>query len=110
MSSQAAVATPSGNAARKPSLTGRVIFASAIGTTAEWYDFLLYGSAASLVFGKVFFPKSDPLNGAMLSFATFGVGFLARPIGGIVFGHFGDRVGRQKIMMISMLIMGFATF
>jgi metabolite-proton symporter len=108
--SQAAVAAPSDKAARKPALTGRVIFASAIGTTVEWYDFLLYGSAAGLVFGKVFFPKSDPLTGAMLSFATFGVGFLARPIGGIVFGHFGDRVGRQRILTISMLIMGFATF
>jgi metabolite-proton symporter len=101
---------PGPGADRKPALTGRVIFASAIGTTVEWYDFLLYGSAAGLVFGKVFFPKSDPLTGAMLSFATFGVGFLARPVGGIIFGHFGDRVGRQKILTISMLIMGFATF
>ena len=106
MSALEAAARP----ARKPTLTGRAIFASAIGTTVEWYDFLLYGSAAGLVFGKVFFPNSDPLTGAMLSFATFGVGFLARPVGGIIFGHFGDRVGRQKILTISMLIMGFATF
>jgi MFS family permease len=107
--SQAAIAKPKPRQ-RKPALTGRVIFASAIGTTVEWYDFLLYGSAAGLVFGKVFFPKSDPVTGAMLSFATFGVGFLARPIGGIIFGHFGDRVGRKTILTISMLIMGFATF
>jgi metabolite-proton symporter len=109
--SEAAIARPAGKPrARKPALTGQVIFASAIGTTVEWYDFLLYGSAAGLVFGKVFFPKSDPLTGAMLSFATFGVGFLARPIGGVIFGHFGDRVGRKRILTISMLIMGFATF
>jgi metabolite-proton symporter len=108
--SQATVAQTPPRTARTPALTGRVIFASAIGTTAEWYDFLLYGSAASMVFGKVFFPKSDPLTGAMLSFATFGVGFMARPFGGIIFGHFGDRVGRKTILTISMLIMGFATF
>jgi metabolite-proton symporter len=108
--SEAALAGPAGRPARKPALTGRVIFASAIGTTVEWYDFLLYGSASALVFGKLFFPKSDPLTGAMLSFATFGVGFLARPVGGIIFGHFGDRVGRKQILTISMLIMGFSTF
>jgi len=109
--SGAAIASSSAPARpRKPALTGRVIFASAIGTTVEWYDFLLYGSAAGLVFGHVFFPKSDPLTGAMLSFATFGVGFLARPVGGIVFGHFGDRIGRKRILTISMLIMGIATF
>ncbi len=105
-----AVASPVAPPVRKPALTGRVIFASAIGTTVEWYDFLLYGSAAGLVFGKLFFPKSDPMTGAMLSFATFGVGFLARPVGGVIFGHFGDRVGRKRILTISMLIMGFATF
>ena len=94
----------------RPRLGGKVIFASAIGTTVEWYDFLLYGSAAALVFGKVFFPKADPVTGAMLSFATYGVGFLARPVGGVIFGHFGDRVGRKHILTISMLIMGVATF
>jgi metabolite-proton symporter len=87
-----------------------VIFASAVGTTVEWYDFLLYGSAAGLVFGKVFFPKSDPLTAAMFSFTTFAVGFLARPVGGVIFGHFGDRIGRKGVLTISMLIMGFATF
>jgi len=97
-------------ASAKPRLSGKVIFASAVGTTVEWYDFLLYGSAAGLVFGKVFFPAADPLVGAALAFSTFGVGFLARPVGGIIFGHFGDRVGRKRILTISMLIMGFATF
>jgi metabolite-proton symporter len=96
--------------AAKPRLGGKVIFASAVGTTVEWYDFLLYGSAAALVFGKVFFPKTDPLTGAMLAFATYGVGFLARPFGGVIFGHLGDRVGRKRILTISLLIMGIATF
>ena len=94
----------------KPRLGGKVIFASAIGTTVEWYDFLLYGSAAALVFGKVFFTSSSPLTGTMLAFATYGVGFLARPFGGVIFGHFGDRIGRKTILTISMLIMGVATF
>jgi metabolite-proton symporter len=94
----------------KPRLGGKVIFASAVGTTVEWYDFLLYGSAAALVFGKVFFTASSPLTGTMLAFATYGVGFLARPFGGVIFGHFGDRVGRKAILTISMLIMGVATF
>jgi len=94
----------------KPRLGGKVIFASAIGTTVEWYDFLLYGSAAALVFGKVFFTSSTPLTGTMLAFATYGVGFMARPFGGVIFGHYGDRVGRKRILTISMLIMGVATF
>ena len=102
---EAVAAVPS-----KPRLGGKVIFASAIGTTVEWYDFLLYGSAAALVFGKVFFTASSPLTGTMLAFATYGVGFLARPFGGVIFGHFGDRVGRKTILTISMLIMGVATF
>src|SRR5205814_4364102 len=92
------------------SLRRRVMIASAIGTTVEWYDFLLYGTAAALVFGKVFFPKSDPLTGTMFAFATYGVGFMARPIGGIIFGHFGDRIGRKRLLIISLLLMGIATF
>ena len=73
----------------------RVIMASLVGTTIEWYDFFLYGTAAALVFGHVFFPRSDPLTGTLLSFGTYAVGFLARPIGGFVFGHYGDRIGRK---------------
>jgi metabolite-proton symporter len=87
----------------------RVIAASLIGTTIEWYDFFLYGSAAALVFNKLFFPSFDPLVGTMLAFATYAVGFIARPLGGIVFGHFGDRIGRKKLLMLSLVLMGVAT-
>lgn len=87
----------------------RVATASLIGTTVEYYDFFIYGTAAALVFPKLFFPEATPLMGALLSFATFGVGFLARPLGGVVFGHFGDRVGRKKMLVISLIGMGTAT-
>ncbi|HEU5055768.1 MAG TPA: hypothetical protein VFU21_04560, partial [Kofleriaceae bacterium] len=75
----------------------KVATASFIGTTIEWYDFFLYGTAAALVFGELFFPESEPLVGTLLAFGTYAVGFAARPIGGIVFGHFGDRVGRKSM-------------
>jgi metabolite-proton symporter len=88
----------------------RVVGASLIGTTVEWYDFFLYGVAASVVFGDLFFPKGEQLTGTLLSFATFAVGFFARPIGGVVFGHFGDRVGRKNLLVLSLLMMGMATF
>ena len=84
--------------------------ASLVGTTIEWYDFFLYASAASLVFNKVFFPDADPLNGTLLSLGTYAIGFLARPIGGLVFGHYGDRIGRKKLLVISLLLMGCSTF
>lgn len=87
----------------------RVALASFIGTTVEFYDFLIYGTAAALVFPKLFFPNVSPASGLLLSFATFGVGFVARPLGGIVFGHFGDRVGRKRMLVYSLLIMGGAT-
>jgi metabolite-proton symporter len=87
----------------------RVIMSSLIGTTIEWYDFFLYGSAAALVFNKLFFPKFDPLVGTLLAFATYAVGFVARPLGGIVFGHFGDRIGRKRLLMWSLVTMGLAT-
>jgi metabolite-proton symporter len=89
---------------------GKVVVASLIGTTIEWYDFFLYGTAAALVFNKLFFPAADPLTGAMLAFATYALGFVARPLGGIVFGHFGDRIGRKKLLMLSLVLMGAATF
>src|SRR5690349_15234482 len=92
----------------RSSLT-RVIASSLIGTTIEWYDFFLYGSAAALVFNKLFFPSFDPLVGTILAFATYAVGFVARPLGGIVFGHFGDRIGRKKLLMWSLVMMGLAT-
>ena len=88
----------------------QVALASFIGTTIEWYDFFLYGTAAALIFGDLFFPKVDPTIGTLAAFATFGVGFAARPLGGIIFGHFGDRAGRKSMLVISLLIMGLATF
>jgi len=87
----------------------RVVGASLIGTTIEWYDFFLYGSAAALVFNRLFFPEYDPLVGTMLAFATYALGFVARPVGGIVFGHYGDRIGRKKLLMLSLVLMGVAT-
>ncbi|MBV2153675.1 MFS transporter [Kitasatospora sp. SUK 42] len=87
----------------------RVVAASLIGTTIEWYDYFLYGTAAALVFGKVFFPNSDPLTGTLLSFLTYAIGFAARPLGALVFGHFGDRVGRKKLLVLSLLLMGGST-
>ncbi len=88
----------------------KIVGASLVGTTIEWYDFFLYGSAAALVFPALFFPKSDPLTGTLLSFLTYAVGFVARPLGALVFGHYGDRLGRKKLLVISLLLMGGATF
>jgi len=88
----------------------KVVLASFIGTTIEWYDFFLYGTAAALVFDKLFFPNAEPIIGTLAAFGTYAVGFAARPLGGIVFGHFGDRVGRKSMLVLSLLIMGLATF
>jgi len=90
--------------------TRRVLLASAVGSALEWYDFFIYGTAAALVFGDLFFPKVDPTTGTLLSFATFGVGFFARPFGGIVFGHLGDRLGRKPILVMTLLLVGVGTF
>jgi len=87
----------------------KVALASFIGTAIEWYDYFLYGTAAALVFPVLFFPESDPAVGTLLSLATFGVGFASRPLGGIVFGHFGDRIGRKAMLVLTLLIMGVAT-
>jgi len=87
-----------------------VILASFIGTTIEWYDFFLYGTAAALVFNKLFFPTIDPLAGTMAAFATYAVGFFARPLGGIICGHYGDRVGRKSMLVLTLVLMGLATF
>nr|WP_055501111.1 MFS transporter [Nonomuraea pusilla] len=87
----------------------RVSRAAFIGTAIEWYDFFLYGTAAALVFNKQFFPAMDPVAGSIASFGTMTVGFLARPLGGIVFGHFGDRIGRRNTLVASLLIMGIGT-
>ena len=83
--------------------------ASFIGTTIEWYDFFLYGTASALVFGRLFFPKYDEMTGVMASYSTYAVGFIARPIGGMVCGHFGDRIGRKSMLIFTLSLMGVAT-
>jgi len=88
----------------------KVALASAIGNTIEYYDFTLYATATALVFNKIFFPSFDPLVGSLAAFATFFVGYCARPLGGILFGHFGDRIGRKTALLMTMLIMGIGTF
>ena len=88
----------------------RTVLASCVvGTTVEWYDFFLYGTAAGIVFNELYFPAGDPLISTVLAFATFAVGFVARPIGGLVFGHIGDKIGRKKTLVATMLVMGIAT-
>jgi MFS transporter, MHS family, shikimate and dehydroshikimate transport protein len=87
----------------------RVVFASLIGATIEWYDFFLYGVVAGIVFNKLFFPAGNEVVSTMLAYATFAVGFLARPLGGIIFGHFGDRIGRKSMLVLTLMIMGVAT-
>lgn len=88
----------------------RVVLAASFGTMLEWYDFFLYGTASALIFPKLFFPESDPLVGTLLSFAVYATGFLFRPLGGFVSGHFGDRVGRKVTLMVTLSVMGIATF
>ncbi|MFG2226310.1 MFS transporter [Streptomyces sp. NPDC048644] len=96
--------------ARRSGGIARIVSASLIGTTIEWYDFFLYSSAAALVFNDLFFPSSDPLVGTMIAFITYAIGFAARPLGGVVFGHFGDRIGRKRLLVLSLMMMGGATF
>ena len=88
---------------------GRVVAASCFGTAIEWYDFFVYGFLAPIVFDRLFFPQLDPMAGMIAVFATFAVGFIARPIGGIVFGHYGDRIGRKSILLFTLILMGVAT-
>src|SRR4051812_38496592 len=96
---------------RRRSPIARIVAASLVGTTVEWYDFFLYGVAAAAVFPHVFFPNaSDPLQATLLSFATYWIGFVFRPLGGLVFGHYGDKLGRKKLLIVSLLMMGVATF
>src|SRR5262249_39484033 len=83
--------------------------ASMMGGSIEWYDFFLYGTASALIFGRLFFPKYDPMTGAVASYGTYAVGFVARPFGGIVCGHFGDRIGRKSMLIFTLLLMGVAT-
>jgi len=86
------------------------VIASGIGTFVEWYDFFLYGTASALVFNKLFFPQFDPRVGTLLSLLTYASGFLARPLGGLISGHFGDRIGRKKVLLATLFVMGIATF
>jgi MFS family permease len=88
----------------------RAVIASTVGTTIEWYDFLLYGQMAALVFAKLFFPSSDALTGTLQAFAVFAVGFVARPIGAAIFGHYGDRIGRKAALIATLLLTGLSTF
>ena len=88
----------------------RVVVSSVIGTAVEWYDFLVYGTATALVFNKLFFPLSDPALGIIAAFGTYAVGFLARPLGAAIFGHYGDRVGRKAMLAMTITIMGLGTF
>jgi metabolite-proton symporter len=95
--------------AQAQSRIGKVVVASLIGTSIEWYDYFLYGACAALVFGHLFFPSGEPIVETMTAFASFAVGFVARPLGGVVFGHFGDRLGRKRMLVTSLLVMGTAT-
>src|SRR5262244_4639500 len=88
----------------------RALIASTVGTTIEWYDFLLYSTVTGLIFNKLFFPKSDPLVGVLEAFAIYTVGFIARPIGAAIFGHYGDRIGRKATLIATLMLMGIATF
>ena len=87
----------------------RAIVASTIGTAIEWYDFFLYSTVTGLVFAKLFFPHSDPLVGTLQAFAIYAVGFVARPVGAAIFGHYGDRIGRKSTLIATLLLMGIAT-
>jgi len=88
----------------------RAVIASTVGTTIEWYDFFIYGTATGLVFGKLFFPQSAPLTGTLQAFAIYAVGFVARPVGAAIFGHYGDRIGRKAALIATLMLMGIATF
>ena len=99
-----------GTTATTPASIKLVALASLIGTAVEWYDFYLYGTAAALVFNRLYFPTFDPLTGTLAAFSTYALGFVARPIGGIVIGHYGDRIGRKSMLVLTLVIMGVATF
>jgi len=93
-----------------PANLRHIVLASVLGTTVEWYDFLIYGVGAALVFNKLFFPSFDPLVGTLAAFGSYAVGFVARPLGGAIFGHYGDRLGRKAMLTLTMIIMGGGTF
>src|SRR5436305_11001021 len=88
----------------------KAVIASTVGTAIEWYDFFLYGTAAGLVFGKLYFPNEAPLAGTLAAFGTYFIGFVGRPIGAAIFGHYGDRIGRKATLIATLMCMGIATF
>lgn len=96
--------------ATDPRVIRKVVTSALIGATIEWYDFFLYGVVAAIVFSKLYFPSDDPLISTLLAYTTFAVGFVTRPLGGVIFGHFGDRVGRKSILVVTLMIMGVSTF
>src|SRR5881397_3297634 len=93
----------------KRTSTSRLAAASAVGTTLEWYDFTVYNTLAALIFNRLFFPSFDPLVGTILAFSTYAVGYISRPIGGVVFGHLGDKLGRRFVLFVTVATMGFTT-
>jgi metabolite-proton symporter len=110
MSVRASVAPTNLTDAEHKTFLTRAVIAATVGTSIEWYDFFLYSAVTGIVFAKLFFPDSDPLTGTLKAFAIWGVGFLARPIGAAIFGHYGDRVGRKSTLIVTLLLMGIATF
>src|SRR5215468_1639647 len=98
------------SAASKPNARrARLAAASMVGTTLEWYDFTIYNTMAALIFNQLFFPSVDPLTGILLAFSTYAVGYVSRPLGGVVFGHLGDRLGRRAVLVITLALMGATT-
>src|SRR5438874_10301126 len=104
-----AAAAPLSDAEHRKQLH-RAVVAATIGTTIEWYDFFLYSIVTGLVFAKLYFPKSEPLTGTLEAFAIYAVGFIARPIGAAIFGHYGDRIGRKSTLIATLMLRGVATF
>jgi MFS family permease len=104
---QQPVGTPASVPARQPR---KAAFASFLGSLVEYYDFFIYGSAAALIFPTVFFPSESPATGTLAALATFGVGYIARPIGAVALGHYGDRVGRKRVLVFTLVLMGVSTF
>src|SRR3954454_1444345 len=105
-----AVANPTTDEASNNTLLRKVVTASMAGTVVEWYEFFIYGTAATLVFPEIFFPGETAKTGLIYAFSTYAIGFAARPLGGLVFGHFGDKFGRKKLLQFSLVLVGASTF
>jgi MFS family permease len=108
MTTESAGVAAEGDASRRPS-RGKLVLASTVGTSIEWYDYYIFGTASALVFGGLFFPGFSPVAGTLAAFTTFAVGFVARPLGGAIIGHFGDRIGRKSMLVLTLLLTGTAT-